>query len=235
LIEITALASSSKGNCYHITDGKTPLLIEAGIKFKDIQRKLNFQTSNIAGCLVSHEHGDHSKSVNEVMRAGINCYMSKGTAEAIKATGHRVKHIQSKKQFNIGTWTILPFDIQHDVAEPLAFLLTNEAGDKLLFASDTYYIKYQFKGLTHIMVETNYSLEILNENIRNGIVPPSMKNRLLRSHFNLENAKDFFRANDLSKVQEIWLLHLSDNNSNADLFKREIAELTGKLVYIPGS
>ena len=55
---------------------------------------------------------------------------------------------------------------------------------------------------------------------------------VLRSHFSLENVKEFLQANDLSKVQEIWLLHLSDGNSDAERFKREIQELTGKVVYI---
>src|SRR5690606_25201550 len=116
--------------------------------------------------------------------------------------GHRVKYIQAKKQFQIGTWTILPFDTQHDVAEPLGFLLSNTSGDKLLFATDTYYIRYKFKGLTHIMIECNYSLDILNENIAAGRVPQVMKKRLMRSHFSLENVKDMLQANDLSKLQE---------------------------------
>jgi phosphoribosyl 1,2-cyclic phosphodiesterase len=233
MIEITALASSSKGNCYHITDGSTPILLECGIRFKDIQKQLNFKTSDLEGCLVTHEHKDHCAGLQDVLKAGINCYMSVGTAEAIGIKHHRIKTVEAKKQFTIGTWTILPFDVQHDVSEPYGFLLMNKQGEKLLFATDTYYIRYRFLGLTHIMIECNYSLKILNENIASGRVPKVMKQRLLRSHFSLENVKDFLRANDLSKVQEIWLLHLSDNNSDARLFKQEIMELTGKMVYVP--
>lgn len=48
----------------------------------------------------------------------------------------------------------------------------------------------------------------------------------------LETAKEFLRANDLSRVQEIWLLHLSDDNSDAERFKREIQGLTDKPVYV---
>ncbi|MCR6116601.1 MBL fold metallo-hydrolase, partial [Salipaludibacillus agaradhaerens] len=193
MIEIKTLASGSKGNCYHITDGSTALLIEAGISFKEIQRKLDFQTSTIAGCLVSHEHQDHCKAVSDVMRAGINVYMSEGTASEINATGHRVQLVKSKQSFRLGTWTVLPFDVQHDVSEPLGFLLANQAGEKLLFASDTYYIKYKFKGLTHLLLECNYSLDILNENISSGRIHKAMKKRLLRSHFSLENVKEFLR------------------------------------------
>lgn len=189
--------------------------------------------SDVAGCLVTHEHGDHCKSVKDVLKAGIDCYMSAGTAREIKLKHHRIKEVQAKKSFRIGTWTILPFDVQHDVSEPLGFLLVNEAGEKLLFATDTYYIKYRFLGLTHIMVECNYSLEILNKKIEDGSTPTFMKKRLLKSHFSLENVKEFLKATDLSKVQEIWLLHLSDSNSDEELFKREVMELTGKVVYIP--
>lgn len=233
MIEITAFGSSSKGNAYRVSDGVTPLLLECGIKYRDIQKGFNFRMSDVAGCLISHEHGDHSKSIKDVLKSGIDCYMSAGTSEALGINHHRIKKVEAKKQFTLGTWTILPFDVQHDVSEPLGFLLANQAGEKLLFATDTYYIKYKFQGLTHIMVEANYSLEILMDNIQHGSVPPVMKKRLMHSHFSLENVKEFLKANDLSKVQEIWLLHLSDNNSNAEQFKKEIMELTGKLVYVP--
>ena len=82
------------------------------------------------------------------------------------------------------------------------------------------------------MVECNYSLDILKRNVDAGTVPKELKTRILKSHFSLENVKQFLRANDLSKVQEIWLLHLSDGNSNAERFKREIQELTGKMVFV---
>ena len=232
MIDIQIIGSSSKGNAYLISDGHTPLLLECGVNFKLIQKATGFKTSSLAGCLITHEHKDHCASIKDVLRAGIDCYMSPGTAESIGFEHHRVKTVQSKKPFKLGTWTILPFDVQHDVSEPYGYLLANKNGDKLLFATDTYYIKYKFKGLTHIMVECNYSLEILNENIESGRVPKIMKRRLLRSHFSLENVKDFLKANDLSNVKEIYLLHLSDNNSDEKMFKEEIQAITGKPVYI---
>ncbi|MGJ9384283.1 MBL fold metallo-hydrolase [Salipaludibacillus sp. CF4.18] len=232
MIQIKTLASGSKGNCYHVTDGSTSLLLEAGIPFKNIRRKLDFQTSDIEGCLITHEHLDHCKAVSDVMRAGIDVYISEGTTKQIEATGHRIKTIKSKESFKIGTWTIMPFDVEHDVSEPLGFLLVNQAGEKLLFATDTYYIRYKFKGLTHLLLECNYSMDILNEKIAEGSLDSFRKKRLIRSHFSLENVKEFLKANDLSKVQEIHLLHLSDSNSDEGRFKREIQELTGKLVIV---
>ena len=162
------------------------------------------------------------------MRAGIDCYISAGTAEALGLSGHRLNIIKARQQFRIGTWTILPFETQHDAAEPLGFLLANQAGDKLLYATDTYYIRYKFHGLTHIMVECNYAADILKRNVEAGAVPKELKGRILKSHFSLENVKKFLLANDLSKVEAIFLLHLSDGNSDAERFKREVMELTGK-------
>lgn len=231
-MDITVLASGSKGNCYHVTDGSTPLLLECGIPYKQIQQKLNFQTSSIAGALITHEHLDHAKSVKDVMKSGINCYLTQGTLDAVGVVGHRAKVIAPKQQFNVGTWEVLPFDVQHDAAEPVGFLLMNQAGKKLLYATDTYYLRYRFSGLTHIMIECNYSLDLLNANVENGSVPAVLKNRLLRSHMSIETAKGFLRANDLSKVQEIHLIHLSDGNSDAERFKREMQSLTGKMVFI---
>lgn len=235
MIEFTPYASGSKGNCYRITDGRTPLLLECGIGINNILRNLKFGVSSLAGCLVSHGHKDHAKAVKDLMKFGIDIYLSQGTADEISGLGpwrHRINIIKAKQQFKIGTWTILPFETQHDAAEPLGFLLANQDGEKLLYATDTYYIRYRFQGLTHIAVECNYSLDILKRNVEAGAVPKELKSRILKSHFSLENVKRFLQANDLSKVQGIWLLHLSDNNSDSERFKREVMELTGKPIYI---
>lgn len=233
MIEIRTLATGSTGNCYWISDGSTPLLLECGISFKNIQRALNFRTSDIAGVLVTHEHKDHCKAVREVADRGLDIYMSPGTKSAVDIDHHRIRAVENKKQFKLGTWTILPFDTEHDTAEPFGFLLASANGSKLLFLTDTYYCRYKFKGLTHLMIECNYSYKILTENVNNGRIHAGLKKRVMQSHFSLENVIEFLKANDLSKVQEIHLLHLSDSNSDEALFKQEVQKATGKLVYVP--
>jgi phosphoribosyl 1,2-cyclic phosphodiesterase len=229
-MDIKVLASGSSGNAYLVSDRHTTLLIECGISYRKIQQKLNFRTAEIDACLVTHEHKDHSKASKDILKAGIDIYISQGTKEALELVGHRINIIKAKQQFKIGTWVILPFDTQHDAVEPLGFLLySNATKEKLLYVTDTAYIRYQFKGLTHIMIECNYSTETLKNNTKLNI---EVKKRIIKTHFSLENVKEFLKANDLSKVEQIYLLHLSDNNSDAERFKREIQELTGKEVYI---
>jgi phosphoribosyl 1,2-cyclic phosphodiesterase len=101
-----------------------------------------------------------------------------------------------------------------------------------VFATDTAHIKPTFKGINYVMVECNYSLDILKKNVEEGTLSGSQKNRILKSHFGLDNVVDFLKANDLSSVREIHLLHLSSGNSNAEYFKRTIEGLTGKPVYV---
>lgn len=231
-MEIRVLASSSAGNCYWISDGKTSLLLEAGIRFEEIRKGVRFQVSTIAGCLVSHEHGDHAKSVADVMKAGVDVYASAGTIEALGISGHRVRTLKVLEPVRIGTWTILPFDTVHDAVEPLGFVLASTTGAKLLYLTDSAYCKYRFKGLTHLMVEANYSAEILRRNVESGVLHPAQYKRVLRNHMSLERLLEMLAANDLSQVREIWLLHLSDGNSDEAAFKAAVERATGKPVYV---
>jgi len=232
LIEIRAYASSSGGNVYRVSDGVTPLLLDCGLPFAELRKRLRFGVFHLGACLVSHEHADHSKAARDLAKAGVDVYASRGTMDALGLSGHRLHVIEARRQFQVGSWTVLPFDTVHDAAEPLGFLLATRAGDKLLYATDTAYLRYRFKRLTHIMVECNYSLDIARANVQTGALNVEVKNRLVRSHFSLENVKEFLRANDLSRVEEIWLLHLSDANSDAERFRREIIEVTGKPVIV---
>ena len=231
LVEIIPVASGSSGNFYIVEDGNEKLLIECGISITKIKQSLEFKLTNAIGCLVTHSHLDHSKESEKLFSSGVNVYMSKGTADKLNLKSHRLKIIKAHKQFNINDWSILPFDVHHDDPEPLNFLI-QKGNEKLVYLTDTFYCKYKFNNLTRIMIECNYSKKILDENIAAGRVPMVQKNRLLKSHFSLKNVKDFLNANDLSKVREIHLLHLSNRNSDAKLFKKEIQELTGKMVKV---
>lgn len=236
---LKVLGSGSSGNCYLLQGEKEILILECGLTYKTILKGLNFNLSDVIGCLVTHSHKDHSKALQDILKTGINVYTSLGTARGIVKecevieTYLRLKYIQSEKQFATGNFTILPFETEHDCEGSLGFLIQHDDFGKLLFITDSYYCKYKFKGLDHILIECNFSKEILQNNIENGL-NSALARRLLKSHFSLENVKEFLKSNDLSQVKDITLIHLSDSNSNATEFKKEIEKLTGKPVYIAG-
>lgn len=230
-MKIQTLASGSTGNSYLIDDGQTQLLIELGIQFKQIQQALNYETSKVDGCLISHSHKDHCKGVEQALKASMDVYMSQATKNEIGIEHNRIKIYENKKQFRIGTFTVLPFGVKHDV-ENHGFLIQSDNGKRLLFATDTYYVRYKFKNINYLMIECNYSEEILRKNVDEGKIHPALANRIRASHFSLENVIDFLWANDLRNVEEIHLLHLSSSNSDEELFKKEVQKVTGKLVIV---
>lgn len=237
MIDIHCLGSGSSGNSYMIYDGSAALLIEAGLpKIKIIEGYFKYM-DKICGCLITHEHKDHSKSAADLAAYGIDLYASAGTFKGITNIKHsyRCNIISAGNQFRIGTYIIMPFETEHDCNEPLGFLIYSTiTKEKLLFATDTYYIPNIFRNLNIIMVECNYSEILMQEKVERGLLNKSLAKRIQQSHFALENVKDFLQANDLSKVTAIYLLHLSSENSDAFLFKNEIQRLTGKLVLIAG-
>ncbi len=232
MITINPVASSSLANAYLIDDGNSPLIIEAGVQFKKLRQATGFKLSAYAGALISHAHSDHSRAVPGLIKAGVDCYMSAGTANTIGVTGeHRVRIIDPLKQFMLGSWTVLPFPTEHDCEGSLGFLLAS-GSDKLLFATDTAYLRFRFSGVTHLMIECNYVRDVLTKNVGAGEVSIERKNRIARSHFGLHNLLDMLRANDCSKLQECWLIHLSRENSHEEQMKRAVAEVIGKPVFI---
>jgi phosphoribosyl 1,2-cyclic phosphodiesterase len=232
-MDITVIASGSSGNAYRISDGDTALLLDAGIPLQRIKQALNFRVRDIAGCLITHAHGDHAKAAGDLAKAGVDVYTSQGTIDACRLTGHRIKPVKALQEVMIGTFAVLPFDVQHDAPEPLGFLLTSRrTGEKLLYFTDTYYLKYRFTGLTHIMGECNYSMDIVEQSVRNGYIPPELVPRLIKSHMSLEHFLDLLKANDLHEVKQIYLLHLSNNNSDAERFREAVQKLTGTEVYV---
>ncbi len=69
-------------------------------------------------------------------------------------------------------------------------------------------LKYKFNGITHMMLEVNYIYEQMQENIKNGSVHSTLANRIMESHFSLEHAIGMLKANDLTRLEEIHLIHL---------------------------
>ena len=227
-MDIKILASGSRGNAYIISDGKTTLLLDAGIPFKEIQKGCGFQTSSIKGCLVTHRHGDHAKAIPKLLQRGIPVY---STAEVTKIYAG-VHGMTALKEVAIGTFQVLPFLVEHDV-ECYGYQVTSAAtGEKLVYITDSAYVKYTFSGLTHIMIEANYAQEIIIDNAKHDRIPLYLAERVIQTHMSIETLLELLRANDMSKVRQIYLLHLSDGNSDADEFRRLVQRETGAEVYI---
>lgn len=231
-MELKIFGSSSKGNCYILDNGKEQLIIEAGVKVDEIKKALNFDVSNVVGCLITHEHGDHAKYLGYILSLGIKIYASSGTHHKFPGYDWNMRPIIKEvnnvyEQFDVGSFSVKAFKTLHDAAEPLGFLIEHNDIGKLLFCTDSRTIPYKFNGLNHILIEANYSFDLVSESI--------IRDRVFTSHMEVGTAIDFLNRNDLSNVNNIVLLHLSDGNSNAKEFAAKAQATCPANVFIADS
>lgn len=232
MVEFISHYSSSKENLYQISDCKTSLLLDPGVSIKQIKQALGFKLSGISGVLCSHAHADHAEGSSGIMASGVDLYCSQDTAEALELSGHRLHIIENKKLFNIGTFTVLPLSVSHDKDVPcLAFLLSS-GKEKWFFGIDLLYCPYYFKNLTGIALGINYEIDVLKKNVKDGHIHPGLARRIIQAHCSLKTGLEFFKAQDLNKVQEIHVLHVSESNADKDRIKKAVMRQTGKLVLI---
>ncbi|MDV7391757.1 MBL fold metallo-hydrolase, partial [Arthrospira platensis SPKY1] len=140
-----------------IGDEEEAIMIDCGAKMSNVKKALDYKTKHVVGCLVTHSHGDHCKFANETTAIGIDLFGLKDTFEVLDLKQkHKVNEIKPGYQFKLKNFGILPFEVQHDVPT-LGFLINHKEIGNLVFITDTYYCRYKFNDINHIVVEANYS------------------------------------------------------------------------------
>lgn len=230
---LKVISSGSNGNCYLLeADNGEKLILECGVTFRTIKQALKFNLCGVCGCLVTHRHKDHSKALLDVLKAGIKVLSLNDvfTSQNVKNKAF-CEAIEPKHGYKIGDFSVYVFDVVHDVP-CVGFIISHKEMGKLLFVTDTKDIAYRFPKLNHIMIEANYDNSILQRNIDEGRVPASMLSRLSSSHMEIETCKSILCENYLSDVNEIVLIHLSGNNSDASDFINQVKATAGKPVFV---
>ena len=223
-MKLQVIGTGSKGNSYALHAGEEILLLDAGLPYKEILKALSYDTSKVIGCLVTHEHQDHSKACKDILKAGIGCYMSNGTQEALQIENWDCISVEGKKTFKIGSFDVMPFSTEHDAAEPFGFFIRNNVTcEKLVYMTDTYYSKYTFDNVDYWIVECNYIDELMQSDTE---TPKALKNRLLESHMSLNRLVDMFKANNTKLASKIVLVHLSESRSDEKFMCHTIASVT---------
>lgn len=200
-MKLKVLDSGSSGNCYILENKTEALIIEAGISFKEVKIALDFNISKIVGVIASHIHSDHSKAVSEYEKAGIPVF----------------KPYESEMEQQVrkyGKFVIKSFPLVHDVP-CFGFLIHHPECGKVLYASDTEYVKYRFKNLSNILVEANYSKDLLSESGEAA----EKRNHVLSGHMEIGTTCEFLRVNQNPELRNVMLLHLSEDNADSDKFR----------------
>lgn len=224
-MKLKCLGSGSSGNCYLLIAGNgETLIIDPGMQIKEIKKALNWNISCVVGAVCTHHHADHAKSVKNLEQMGISVF----------------KPYEGPKPMSIGSasWTIQGFELtdkagkfMHTNADGTecpcyGFLISHPEMGRLLYITDTELIKWRFKNVNQILVEANYSKEIIQQENPNY-------EHVCRGHMELGTTLEFLKVNKGQDLRNVVLLHLSDNNSDAEMFAAKAKEVVGMAdVYV---
>lgn len=225
-MDLIIIGSSSQGNSYILKGINQTLLLECGVKLSKVKDALNFDLSQVIGCLLTHGHMDHAKYIREYANAGIDVYTSKGTIASM--TSHRLHPVEHNKKYQIGEFQVLPLHAEHDCQEPFMFLIRHQECGDTLFCTDSMYIPYSFKGLNNLLIEANYDNDIIDERVANG-ADKSVRDRVLFSHMSIQTLSEYLAISDTTRLNNVVLLHLSAGNSNSKQFTEKVKKI------VPGS
>jgi len=230
-MRLRCLGSSSSGNCYILSNEEEILILEAGVKFSAVKEALNFDLSKVKAVICSHLHGDHSKYVRDFIYSGIPVLADESVFSHYSIPVSVIAKHQYKYEF--GGFSIKPFSVEHDVPT-FGFLLHHKEIGKTVFITDTGEVEYTFKNLTNIIIEANFSEQIIEDNVMKGIIHPVHEMRIKSSHLSIEKCIEWLGLMDLSLVNNIVLAHLSSQNSDSGLFKTKVEQKFAKNVYVAG-
>lgn len=222
MFRLIVLATGSKGNGYILTNGEDTLLIEAGARYKEMLASLDYKIETVNGMIVSHEHKDHSKYIEQYLTKGLLVHMPRSMINNLDLSYvYNAISVDIGVTYELGNFTIKPFELVHSV-DCLGYYIYHKDLGKMLFITDTEYVKYRFDklGINHIVVEANYSKELLNRGKVNS-------NHVLKGHMEINTTTNFLKENDTDSLKNVVLVHLSDSNSDERLFY----ELTTKVVH----
>ena len=162
---------------------------------------------------------DHCKYIKDYLECGIPIYTNDETVEVAEVIYGELLHgVPEKKPFILGNFKITPFYVPHDNTPCFAYQIYHEEIGKLLFLTDLEYCKYRFKDVSQILVEANYSKDIINQDNPNF-------DHVCRGHMELNTTLGFLNTNDNPSLMNVVLLHLSDSNSNSEYFSQKVKEI----------
>ena len=209
---LTCFGTGSSGNSYLLQHScGSSIIIDLGVNFTQILPLLNFNLDHVMGCIVSHEHKDHCKFVDQALRYRLDVYSNVPeliSADVDNAYLHRISAGTVMTDFS-PTFTILPFKVEHDAVDPLGFLIQADKC-KILFITDSYFTRYKFTDIDYLIIECNFDEETLKENEPD--LNEKYVDRLKVSHMSLERLIEFIDVQQLHTLKHIVLIHGSNKN-----------------------
>lgn len=234
-MHLCVLASGSRGNAVHVSDGETSVLFDAGLSGVELERRMSsrrLRPEAIDAIVVSHEHTDHIQGVGVLARRfGAAVFVSRPTHIAAEKTLGRIDrftHFSCGSSFHVGKFCIHPFSTSHDASDPAGFTVSRN-GCKIGIATDlgiaTELVRDHLSLCNALVLEANHDPKMLEE----GPYPWPLKQRIRgrSGHLSNEESRSLLKSLIYPGLQRVILAHLSEQNNTPELAMATVASALG--------
>lgn len=222
MLELCTLASGSSGNSLLVTDGRTHVLVDAGISCRRIctgLKELGVEPTELAGVLITHEHSDHISGLTTLTKQlRLPVYASPGTGRQlcyrIAFLEELLRPVAPGEGFSVGGLAIESFPTSHDAAESVGYALS-AGGRKAAVVTDLGYVAGAvlrgIRGADLLVAEANHDVEW----VQSGPYPYHLKARILgdRGHLSNEAGAELAWTAVEGGARTVVLAHLSHENN----------------------
>ena len=172
----------------------------------------------VLSATVSHSDHANKDTIRKVVQYGIPIYSNEET----RVVDKRIISMKKGRKTSIGGFKIQPIPLQHS-CECFGYLIETHDNQRIVFATDCCEFLYKIKNVNHWLIECNWSEDILIDNMCDNA---EMRSRH-EHHLELNDTIFALKENFSSSMNTIVLLHLSNGNSNEEMFKSRVSEELG--------
>ncbi len=223
-LSVCVLASGSKGNAIYVSDGRTAILVDAGLSGIEIARRMQtagLEMASLKAIVVSHEHSDHIRGVGVLARRhDLPVYITPATATVAANQLGRIdnlQHFEIGRTFRIDGLAVHPFATSHDANDSSGFTIARN-GHKIGIATDlgiaTGMVKEHLKTCSLLVLEANHDPAMLIQ----GPYPWPLKQRIKsrNGHLSNQESRDLLAEIKHDGLCHVILAHLSETNNTPE-------------------
>ena len=226
-MQVSVLASGSKGNAVYVELDGVRLLIDAGISATKIKKALaaeGVDAASLDGVLITHEHRDHIAGLTTLSKwYHLPIFTRPGTIEHMSCRGAVPADCfrPVSEAFMLNGLQVEPFNIPHDAAEPVGYRLCGSK--RCTLATDlgfvTSSVQAAIEGADVLVLEANHDPDVL----KNGAYPWPLKRRILSNRGHLANADAAWALVRMQRrPSQVFLAHLSEENNWPELARETV-------------
>ena len=230
-MQVSVLASGSKGNATFVAIDGAKILVDAGISATRIKKALaaeGVEAADLDAVLLTHEHSDHIAGLRTLTKwYRLPIYSRAATLAHLPREIPRALCHAVEGSFRLAGVQVLPFSVPHDAADPVGYRITG--GQQVTTCTDlgfvTSTVQAALEGSDVLVLEANHDPAVLKE----GRYPWPLKRRILGTRGHLANADAAWAIARLKRApQQVFLAHLSAENNRPELARETVETILAR-------